>query len=92
MRETMNDTLIKALVIIGGAIFSFGSAWLFNRFKRRNRTNVSDNRNRTDTTRTEQSNDDRTNGKIEARLDTIESIARANQNIFDTVRKRKKDN
>lgn len=86
----MNETLKKILVVIGGAIFSFGSALLFNRFSKR-RNNVSNNGIGADTTRTEQPNDDRTNGKIEARIDTIESITRANKNIFDKVRKRKEN-
>ena len=88
----MKETLKKILVVIGGAIFSFGSALLFNRFKRRNGNNVSNNGIGADTIGTKQPNDDRTNGKIEARIDTIESITRANKNIFDKVRKRKKDN
>ena len=87
----MNEKLKKILVFIGGFIASISSALLFNRFKRRNGNNVSNNGIGADTTGTKQPNDDRTNGKIEARIDTIESITRANKNIFDKIRKRKEN-
>lgn len=86
----MNEKLKKILVFIGGIIASISSALLFNRFSKR-RNNVSNKGIGADTTRAEQPNDDRTKGKIEARIDTIESITRANKNIFDKIRKRKEN-
>ena len=88
----MNEKIKKIFIAIGSFFVSVFSALLFFRFRNKNRNNVSNNGIGVNTTRTEQSNDDRTNGKIEARIDTIESITRANKNIFDKVRKRKENN
>lgn len=83
----MNEKL-KIIIYVGVIIFSFFISMLCIRSKR---NGIHNNRKRTDTAGTEQSNADRTNGRIENRLDTVESITGANSKIFNEVRKRKKD-